>query len=307
MRVPAWSVAVTLAGATLLASAGCSGGASDGPVRTTVPLADDTIPGTVADLEVEPTPSTTEPIPPTVVTVTVAVPEAGIDTTVTAELSNDGDPFGDFASCSGVRREVGAYSVAISQTGGEIRSVSLLTTSRVTGPGTIDADARLELADGTAVVAAGTMTLDPGLRSGSYLAFDAGGRRVEGAFECLGSDAPTPVGSDEGPPLEVVALLRRGDTERIVSLASSDPELVSCPSDGSDQPLVVRADGGPSLGALTTFELTVDGDDASLRLRVGDEVGEFRPVDVTLDEARRAGTFSAVDGDLTVDGAFSCE
>ncbi len=299
-----------LAAVAVALTAGCSGESSsesDAPLTTTVPVGDAAAPVTVADDPAATVPSTTAPPEPVTMTVQIRVPDAGVDDELSAELSTTGDPFGDFASCSGIRREVGAYSVLMSRTDGDVRSVSVLSTTRVAGSGTLDADVRVERRDGAAIVAAGTLTVDAGLRSGSFLAFDAEGRRVEGGFECLDTELPEPIGVNDGPSVEVVALLRLGDTERVVSLASSDPSWVSCPGAVDDQPLVLRADDGVGLGSLTTFELTADGDEASMRMRIGGEVEEFSVVELELDDERLAGTFAATDGDLVVDGAFTCE
>lgn len=296
-----------------MSAVACSDGSDDGPLATTVP------PG-AADVA----PSTDDVAPPTSdgmtaaadaapaaptgdVSIELSASDLGLDVELLADASVDADPFGDYVACAGTRAEVGAYAVTVARTSGDPLAVSLLSGERVTGPGVVDVDVRIERPVGDPIVAAGTMTLDPGLRSGTFVAFAPdGGVRIEGAFDCDAPTAPQPLAERAGASVEVVALLRQGDAERIASLATSDPTLASCPGDVAGQPLVLRADGGPELGSLTTFELTMDGDDAALRMRLGEHVEVFDDVTVVLDDDRSSGTFAGTAGELSVDGAFTC-
>ncbi len=225
------------------------------------------------------------------------------------------DPFGTFSSCSGGRRAFGAYSVLVSSLDGPVGAVTLLTHDSVTGAGIYDADVTVEMRAAKSQFATGTMTIAPGLRSGSYLAFAPDGGKLSGTFECSGGDAdPAPllVGADDGvlDTVEVFALLRRGESERVVGLAvqiERSPEIdAECPAVlGVVDPLVVRVDGDSSIGALESFDLR-GGEVAAMRLSVAGATYEFDDVVVTVDGAPTAGTFSgSVDG-LTVDGAFRC-
>lgn len=244
------------------------------------------------------------------VTPTVAVQIELDEPSVVADLSAPagpaGDPFGDFATCSGVRGAVGTYVVGVGASSGTVRWASVVTATRLEGPGTVDADVRIELADGTSVEATGTTTIATDLASGSFIAFDAAGSRVSGTFDCRGGSAPpTLIAESPDGAIEVLALLRRSGAERVVSAARVGATAEDCPL-GVDSPTILTIDGDESLGAITTFELTDDGTTGALRLRIGDYVEEFDDVDVSVSDTSRAGTFGAVRGDLALDGAFSC-
>jgi hypothetical protein len=239
------------------------------------------------------------------------------DAELTAPLDgDDADPFGRFASCSGLRMFVRTYSVLVSDPDAAVRSVSVITAEAVDGPGVHDAEVRVEPATGAAIVGAGTITLDPGLATGSYVAFGADGASVEGEFACDGgSSEPVPleVGADDGEidTVEVFALLRRADEERVVGLtaAGAGSASIRCPGVGGpddDGDVLVAVDGDSSIGAITAFEITAP-PSPTMRLRVGsvDEVFDS-PV---IDAARGAtsGTFQATGDDgISVDGAFRC-
>lgn len=229
------------------------------------------------------------------------------------------DPFTRFGSCSGLRASVGTFGVAAVDDTASVRAVSVVTVDRVTGPGIYDADIRVETtADGT-VSAAGTVTLDPGLRSGSFQAFEPTGESVSGTFACDGpAGTAVPLGDVEGAAddgvlqtVEVVALLRRGGEERIVGLALDTAEVASAEADcpgvtGGDGPTVVRVEGGPDLGAITTFELTPERS-PTMHMRVGGVTYDVVDADLDVDESGGSGTFSGqtVDG-IAIDGAFRC-
>ncbi len=240
------------------------------------------------------------------------------------------DPFTRFSSCSGLRASVGTFTVTAVDDTAAVRAVSVVTVDRVTGPGIYDADVRVEPAAGDAVSASGTVTLDEGLRSGSFQAFEPSGGAVSGMFTCDGPPgAPEPIvddvtgdevtgddvtGDDVTGVLravEVVALLRRGDEERIVGLTLDTAEVAAveavCPSvtDDGGSPLV-RVDGGLAVGAITTFELAPE-QAPGLRMIVGGAAYEIDDVEVDLDDRGASGTFSGVTTDgIAIDGAFRC-
>jgi hypothetical protein len=161
------------------------------------------------------------------------------------------------------------------------------------------------------------------LRSGSFQAFEATGESVSGTFVCDGPPgAPVPIadvdaegdaGDDDGAlrVVEVVALLRRGDEERIVGLTLDTAEVAAVDADcpgvtGSDGPSLVSVDGGPAIGAITTFEL-VRGLRSTMRMRVGGATYEVDDVTIDVDDRGVAGTFSGVTGGgIAIDGAFRC-
>jgi hypothetical protein len=123
-------------------------------------------------------------------------------------------------------------------------------------------------------------------------------------------------GADDGvlDAVEVVALLRRGDAERVVSLAApADAAIgatVRCPgagdAAGAGGAEIVHVDGDQRIGSISTFEL-VDGTPMTMRLHVGSAVLDFESIEATIDPSGAAGVFNAtgVDG-VTVDGAFRC-
>jgi hypothetical protein len=239
---------------------------------------------------------------------------AGVSTELSGLETDSGDPFGDFVSCSGLRSVFGTYSVLVSDVDGAVRSVSVVSADLVPEPGVYDAAVRVEFADATAVDATGTITVDAGRRSGSFLAFDNAGSTVEGSFDCLSDAAAEPltVADADGvlDVIEVFALLRSGDAERIVGLAGGvdDATSMACPGADDatgDSETVVRVEGDESIGAITSFELT-GGPTARLRMRVGDQTYEFDRVDRGGSDLPSAGTFTAESGGVRVDGAFRC-
>ena len=218
-----------------------------------------------------------------------------------------GDPFSTFATCTAYRSVAGAYVVGVSDPTAELTSVAVVSAGRISGAGAVDADVRLERSDGGAISADGTMTLEPDLAAGSFLAFTPDGERVEGSFECRGSHEPpvTMAASDVGA-IEVVVLLDHAGSERVLTATMLGAEPSDCPA-GDASSLIVRADGDDTLGAITTFELDDGPGGAVMRLRAGSTVYEADDVVVTLDDEARAGTFAATAaGDVTIAGAFGC-
>ena len=218
------------------------------------------------------------------------------------DVVEDG-PFGAFAACSGLRADVGAYSVFVSGSDG-VDLVGVWTSSRVVGPGIYDAEVRIERAGGAPLTASGTMTILDDLQQGEFLAFGAGGGRVEGTFSCSGSEPPMPLSDDAPGAVEVFAVLRSGGAERFVGLATDAVSPAACRSEGD---VVLSVDGDSSIGAMTAIELD-DQPPASATLRVAGIDYEFSEVTVVLDdETGASGVFSAVSADgASVDGAFRC-
>ena len=283
--------------------------AATGPVQSTTSVVDGPPPGAV-DVAA-PTPLRVD--------LTLDVDPSGLHVEMgaggEAATTEAGDPFGTFASCSGGRRAFGPYSVLVSALDGPVAAVSLLTRGSVQGASIYDADVNVEMRAGTSQFATGTLTIDLGLRSGSFVAFAPDGGKLSGSFECSGGDpssAPLVTGADDGvlDTIEVFALLRRGDSERVVGLAvqiSRSPEVsAECPAVlGAMDPLLVRVDGDASLGAVETFELT-GGDGPAMRMSVAGTTYEFDDVAVTVEGVATAGTFSGTVDGMTVDGAFRC-
>ncbi len=246
--------------------------------------------------------------------VTMTVRSDVADATLAVSLAESAEPFGSFASCAGLRTNVGAYSVLVSVPEGEVRSMSLLTDDLVDGPGIHDSQLRVESAAGDAWVGAGTVTLADDLMSGAFVAFTPEGAPIEGEFECTGADGPIPL--ESGPAdgvldtVEVVALLRVDHAERVLGLAvdaRSVPTAV-CPgaSGGDGGAVIVRVDGDESVGAMTAFELT-GGSRPTVRLQAGDATYEFETAEIDVDDDATSGSFSATSpSGVVIDGAFRC-
>jgi hypothetical protein len=214
-------------------------------------------------------------------------------------------PFGAYASCSGLRDHLGAYSVFVSGDD-ELDAVAVWTASRVTGAGIYDAEVRIERPGRPPLTASGTMTIFDGLQQGEFLAFGADGGSVEGTFSCSGSEPAAPLHAGTGLPeaLEVFAVLRNGDAERFLGLATEAGGAATCRLDDG---VVLVVDGDASLGAITAIELNA-GSPASGSMRVAGTDYEFPEVALVLEEGPEiAGVFSAVTADgVSVDGAFRC-
>lgn len=219
-----------------------------------------------------------------------------------------GNPFGRLGSCSGTRAHIGAYSVFVSEAPGS--AIAVWTSDRVVEPGIYDAEVRLER-DGAIVDASGTVEIDAGLRSGTAVAFAPTGGQVDVSFECadpsLPAESPRPLdlADGDGPGLEVFAILRQGDAERIVGLAAPVDGEVSCPAFAAvDDAVLVSAAGGDELGAVGGFELHRDG---NLVVRVAAVTYTAEGAEVSAAADGSSGTFAAVADDGTsIDGAFRC-
>lgn len=226
----------------------------------------------------------------------------------------EGDPrdgavdgvFGRYGGCAGWRESVGAYSVVVSGGTGSTRSVSVWTPERVTGAGTYDAEVRLEA--GAALVGAGTIEIDADLRHGSFSATGIDGGTIEGRFECAGPPSPTPLaeGADDGrlDTVEVFALLRLGDAERVAGFVTLAGPGVECP--GSGDGVLLEVVGDERLGSITSF--SVSGEPSPhVRFEAGGLAHDLADPELMLDAGGASGVFSGttVDG-ISVDGAFRC-
>jgi hypothetical protein len=249
----------------------------------------------------------TAPEVPRTVEMSVQSPGLGLDATVSGDAAEGGDPFGAFATCTAYRAVAGAYVVGVSDPAAALTSVAVVSAGRIDGAGATDADVRVEPAVGEPISASGTMTLDPDLAGGTYLAFAPGGARVEGTFDCEGGgERPVTMAASDVGAIEVVVLLDHAGSERVVTATRLGAEPSDCP-DGDASSLIVRTDGDDTLGAITTFELDDGPNGAVMRLRAGTTVYEADDVAVSLDDDSRSGTFAAVTtDDVTIAGAFAC-
>ncbi len=310
------------------AAAGCSSGA-DETVTTDPAPASTTVDGsgaaTAGESDAVPTtaPGDAEQTPAYVVAIDVSVDRLDLAERLEVAIGPAGldeiDPFTRFSSCSGLRASVSTFAVTAVDATESVRSVSVVTVDRVAGPGVYDAEVRIETDAAGPVSAVGTMTLDQSLRSGSFQAFEPTGEIVTGAFSCDGPPGtPVPIvdadiDMDDGElrAVEVVALLRRGDEERIVGLTLDTAEVAAadaaCPgATGDTGPMLVRVDGDLEVGAITTFELAAE-PSPSLRMRVGGVSYDAVEVAIDVDDRGAAGTFSGVTADgIAIDGAFRC-
>lgn len=308
----------TIIVAVALVAAGCSssGAPSTGP-EASVPTTSTAPASSAVTTSVEAPVDTSDQVEPVdVASVRIDVDVAGAAGELIGTLDESEDPFGRFVSCSGLREVFGTYSVLASDVSGDVRSISLVTNDPVPAPGVYDAVVRVEFETAPAVDATGTMTVEDGFRSGSYVAFDAGGERVGGSFDCDAGNAPAPLplqlgtANGELEAVEVVTLLRHEEAQRLVGVAvtADGAEAVECPGaiDPSDEgDVVVRVDGADDGGAVSTFVLT-GGEAPTLQLRVGSVEYEFDEVRRGGADEPAAGTFSAVSADVSVDGAFRC-
>lgn len=305
---------LVIAGAILLTA--CSGG-GDGAVETSAsaPSTTAAVDGPTPPSSVESADSDDAALASRVVaqwSVSIDAIAEGFDAgTVEASVGWTGDPddvvedgpFGAFASCSGLRDDVGAYSVFVSGSG-DVDLVGIWTSSRVAGPGIYDAEVRIERAGAAPLTASGTMTILDGLQHGEFLAFGAEGGRVEGTFSCSGSEPPASLPADASDAVEVFAVLRSGDAERFVGLATDAVGTAACRGEGD---VVLSVEGDSAIGSITAIELDVL-PPASARLRVAGIDYEFADVTVTLDEGSgTSGVFSAATAEGgSMDGAFRC-
>lgn len=304
----------TLAVSAAIALAACSSTPADVEPASTDPVttmpADDSAPASERSGSVADDVAATGELPAWTVAIDVVAEGfegGGIDATV--DWAGDPDtptargPFGRFGSCSGLGEHVGAYTVFVS--GSEVADhVGIWTADPVSGAGTYDAEVRVERVGLPPLVASGTITLADGLQAGEFAAFGPQGGSVEGSFRCSGSDPASPLG---GGGAEVVALLRDGDAERVVTLAADTGDGMACPNvpGSTTGDPVIRVEGDTRLGAITAFELAAN--PSSARLRVGGVDYEFVDVVTSIDPTGASGAFSgtSVDG-TSVDGAFRC-
>lgn len=279
------------------------------PSTTVVPLEESG--GAVTSDDAGATEVAPVPLSASTVRIDVSTPVASAE--LAANLAESVDPFGQFVSCAGLRDVFGPYSVLASSPGGDVRSISVLSADLVRQPGIHDAAVRVEFAAAPPIDAIGTVTIADDYRSGSYVAFGLDGEQVEGTFDCGGPATPRPVtvGDTDAvlEAVEVFALLRDGDAQRVVGLAADagGEFAIECSPVGdaeTDEP-VVRAVGDERLGAITEFDL-VGGSSAQLRIVVGAMAYDFDDVEVGDADSPAAGTFTASAGGVTVDGAFRC-
>lgn len=310
---PRRAVGVVVVAAAI--AAGCSTGSDSvttpEPTSTSVQEPEPSTPTTAVEAPVVTKPEVLHD--PASVRIDVSV--AGTDTELTGLLADSDDPFGRFVSCSGLRASYGSYSVLASVETGDVRSISVVSSDLVPDPGTHDAAVRVEFAASPPVDAEGTITIGDDRRTGSFLAFDPEGVQLEGTFDCLGGDTepePLVVGSDDGvlEVVEVFALLRWGDAQRILGLAAhaDGSATVECPGaegDATDELTGVRVLGDESIGAITSFELG-DGPSPSMRLLAGNVVYSADGVMRRGADQATAGSFSADADQVAVDGAFRC-
>lgn len=302
MHTRCWAALVAVAAVAGACSSG--GGADDVPAVTVADTTADVEPLGTAPADVaakiaaaEPVassaPPTTEPAPLPHVSVDVAI---GPNTSVVAGDVPGGAPvdlFGDFAACSGLRDSVANWSLQVSDPDQTLTAVSILTAAGVSGPGAYPGTFRVEFVNGAALDGVGTVTLEPGLQSGTFAATDAD---VRGTFACTGAPEPATV---DAPDVEVVALLRRGSAERMISLA--EPYSADTACDTAAGRLHVAGDGG--IGGRVG--LTIDGDTLALSVD-GVDLG-IDPAHTELAVEGTTGTFHAVTLDgMEIDGALTC-
>lgn len=309
-----------------LAVAGCSSAADEpqaGLAPSVPPTVDESAAAKAGASEIAATtvPDDDQPSPIYEVAVDVSIDRLDLaerlDVSIDPSELDDIDPFTRFSSCSGLRASIGTYTVTAVDDTSRVRSVSVVTSGRVSGPGIYDAGVRVESEGVDPVSATGTLTLDLSLRSGTYQAFEATGEAVSGSFACDGpGGTPVPIvdePADDGllRSVEVVALLRRGAEERIVGLTLDPAEVAAadaeCPGVAeADDDVVVRVEGGQAIGAITTFVLAAE-PVPSLRMSVGGAAYELTAADIAIDSTGATGSFSGVTDDgIAVDGAFRC-
>lgn len=293
--------------------AGCSGGDGSVDVRrsddagASIGSSSTSVPSPTASSVVGPAPLPAES--------TMVAIDASVDGEMIrfeGSLTAAADPFGEFISCSGGRSTFTNYALVASRTSGSVRALTVATDDLVDDVGIHDATIRVEFSGGDVLDGVGTMTLEPGFRTGTFTAFSDSGALVEGAFECgVGLDpAPLELGADDGRPdtVDAVALLRTPQGERLVGFATpvQGVTAMQCQAVDSAAPLtdvIVQVVGDASIGAVTTFEL-VGGSSPTLVMRAG--ATDYRFEDVSVSVTGATGTFSATSDDVTVDGAYRC-
>ena len=241
-------------------------------------------------------PVTTAPAPDEIVDVQVGVGPTTAELTRHVDLAELDDPFGTYASCSGLNATVGVWALQISDPAAELTALSILTVPPVNAPGDFPATFRLEWNNAAALDATGSVHLDEGLQSGTFSATDFD---VHGSFRCVGAPRPEPLGE---AAREVYALLQRGPEQRIVSLAAAPATGATCPTHVAGP---VELSGPTEAGSISRFAVGTDA--AALAIRIGDTDLTLDPAATVTDLGPGSGTFHAetVDGTV-IDGAYRC-
>lgn len=276
---------VSAAGALLISAgiaAGCSGGTS---------------PAVESVQEVATTGATSPP------TTKVAVPDAiemrlvidgkPQDDSALVDGSIGSDPFGRFASCSGLRTSFGAYQVLIS--GSEVfgGSVQVNSASNPHQEGTVSASARLET-EASVIEVDGTLDLADTFRGGRFLGTTDDGARVVIEFDCTSPRSPAPIDRTR-PYVDVAMLMVKDQQRRVLSFGL----MTACADKGIDAE-IAAADG--PVGGLSKVLIKPD----KLELYVSGQQLDLADSSVSP-RTDVAGTFSATTADgVMITGAYSC-
>lgn len=308
-RIPAFAA---LAGLTVLTLAGCADRPSaDGTLVTAAP---DTAPATgpaeaaviAADASGAGAPAPASPTTPAPTTLPAPEPTVTVDveigptsTVVSADVvaaDAAADLFGSYAACSGLRGDAATWSLQVSNPAHDVTAVSILADAAIAAPGTFDAAFRVEFVNGASLDGNGTVTLAEGLRSGTFAATDAD---LRGSFEC-GGDPATVAATAAATGVGLLALVRQGSSERVLSVAEPyTPGVTEC-SPAGDR---IRVVGDAGVGV--PVEVAVE--PAALTISVGAEPLTLDPARTTIAFADRVATFHAVTtAGLEIDGALSC-
>lgn len=213
--------------------------------------------------------------------------------TIDVGKAKGADPFGKFASCSGLRTSFGAYQMLVSGSEALGGAVQVNATSNPHDAGPVPASARLESELATVDID-GTLDLADDYRSGRFLGTTAGGSRVVIEFDCESPNAPAPLDRTR-PYIDVALLMVKGNQRRVLSLGLIEP----CGNGGVKGK--VPADEG-SAGGLSEVDIAPD----SLSLFVGGTALELAQSSVAATSAT-TGTFAATTADgATITGAYSC-
>lgn len=276
-----WSIAALAA----LALAGCSGGGSPS-VQSAQEL-----PATVAAATVAAT--TAPPAIPHTIGVRLVIDGQPRDDTVQVGAEGGGDPFGEFASCSGLRSSFGVYQMVISGSEALGGAVQVNSTTNPHEPGPVAASARIET-DQATVDVDGTLELSEGFRDGRFLGATASGSRIVVEFNCTSANTPVPIDRTR-PYSDVAFLLVRGEQRRVLAFGVPAP----CAEGGieAEIPPEQRPAGGLSRVVIAPDRLELFVNDAPLALS-GSSVSVA---------SATTGTFaaSAADG-ANLTGAYSC-
>lgn len=273
-------VAVVVLAALIMS--GCSGGASPSvqsaqEVATTVSTVATTVPPVVAS------------------TMEVRLVIDGKPTVDTVDVADfeDVDPFGSFASCSGLRSAFGAYQMLLSGSEALGGSVQVNSTSNPHDPGTVSANARIE-SDAQTVDVQGSLDLSEDFRSGRFLGNTAAGSRVVIEFDCQSALQPAPLDRTR-PYVDIALLMVKNKQRRVLSMGLASP----CNDKGIDSE--IPAEEGPPAG-LSRAVINPD----KLELFVGGKPLKFDQSSVSVTSST-AGTFNATTADgAKITGAYSC-